>query len=271
MDEFKLQEIEHSKQFALPNGQESPRPMPSLRYEKAIEQGLLHPTAIGNGGCKTEQVVDPKKFPYCAVGRLRVEFSTGLSFGTGFVVSDKVLMTAGHCIYWRGSYPKSAHVEFNVSGRTIPLRVAVTHVGHHARFQGNEATLDFDFGFCVLDRGISAMTGMIGYEASGGVIRKPIQSIGFPAVRSPKYSFDGTKLWQSTGFEMQKAPRFHVRPAQSELTQGASGGPWLTDFGDGPVAVGLNSFTTIPARGVMNSPIFDEDFLDLLDEIDSKV
>jgi hypothetical protein len=55
---------------------------------------------------------------------------------------------------------------------------------------------------------------------------------------------------------------------ENEMTGGCSGGPWTTL--DDHVAIGLNSHRLVPHDNRMFSPLFDEDFLLLLDWLAEK-
>jgi V8-like Glu-specific endopeptidase len=46
------------------------------------------------------KIKDTTKYPYCAIAHITLEFTCGDSgYGSGFMISDNTLLTAGHCVY----------------------------------------------------------------------------------------------------------------------------------------------------------------------------
>lgn len=223
---------------------------------------------------ETAPVADRSKFPFSAVGKLymtlnRVDGAGTLrrvdSAGSAWVIGDRAIFTAGHCVFaeegndsWAGNVlfvPQYHH------GRPIGTWTATslhTLAGWTARGADMRA---YDLGAAVLDGPIAPTTGAIGWLTNPTAVAAYL-ALGYPRDwLSPQFPFDGEVMWGCLGRAMGgPTPRM-----ANNLTRSASGGPWLVKQGNKIYASGLTSFRPQPL--VAQSPRFGRGFLNLVETV----
>lgn len=221
----------------------------------------------------TRPAVSMNHLPYSAVGRLVARFrdpATGREFessGTAWVVGKRGLITAGHCLYYQRAEAISATFLPNHTSEAAPLSFPVTEIAWHPRWRGDNSTLAWDFGACITRSDVSSVTGILGYQARGRLPDEVIHSIGYPARRRAGLPFDGKVMWQSDGMGFKRGA-FHATGC--DLTQGASGGPWVVETPFGLKVVGHNSWINTSEPGVMHSPVYNDNCLVMVRWLDDR-
>jgi Trypsin len=228
------------------------------------------------GSFQTTRVGDKiSAFPYSAIGKLFMVFPNAPGVktfqGSAWVIGEKAIFTAGHCLFdhtlggaanavvFAGEYRQQQWLK-----KWTVVNKAVPNAWKGAR--------DFraDMGVCILSEPIRPTLGKLGYRSfvppppSG-----PYTQIGYPAHSlSPEFPFDGQEMWQCVGaYASTPQPinnNMGVIQANSNLTEGCSGGPWV-DEQDQFRAVGLNSHRLGNDTNHMNAPYFGDRFAELLD------
>lgn len=243
-----------------------------------------------SGRAMTNRVVDRTSRPYSAVGRIDVtahpidgagNFIPGGSpiswMGSGFVVGERTVYSAAHVLETPTRDPVTGIVYRITSATFRPqhpsmLRSwAARHIVIHDSYfgPGLSTNLVFDMAAMVTDPNdvaIQPVTGRIGWKTAGVSMPIASEGIGYPSNPPTSFGFDGNTMWRSLG---QTRPDSFVnfRQKDNDMTRGCSGGPWVIDAGgaDGFVAIGLNSHVTDTTDfNPMISPIFDDDFLEVL-------
>jgi len=250
-----------------------PGPLPTLpAVRKLIEQLPMSEVEVARA-MSTRQIDSMVDLPYSAVGRLVTRFrriSTGEEFetyGTAFVIGAKGLITAGHCLYYQGAEAVSAAFYPNFRGQPAPVRFTISEVAWHPQWAGDNSTLQWDFGACITKEAVGSVTGMLGYKAGQEMPAGIVRSIGYPARRGVNLPFDGKQMWESAGGAFARGV---FRAVSSDLTQGASGGPWVVETPRGYRVVGHNSWVNSAENGIMHSPVYDEDFLMMVRWLDEQ-
>lgn len=217
-------------------------------------------STVASGACapNTKRVANVNQYPYSAVGKLLMQFPNGSFVGSAWVIGHKTIFTAAHCLYgapndlgWADSVVFVPSYDGDATGLE---RWTVVDSAVHPNYAAGG--LEWDFGVSILDRPISPKTGYLGYDTtrpSGNAT-----GLGYPAqIRT--FPFDGKYMWQSEGRLLPL--EFGFQPMCSHLTGGSSGGPMI----DGEdIAIGLNSNVDVPHRNIMYSPVFDSDFLQMV-------
>jgi hypothetical protein len=220
---------------------------------------------------ETTQVGDKfNQFPYSAIGRLFMVFAGKNFSGSAWVVGEKAIFTAGHCLFDHENGGPASSVVFagcyfqgQYKDKWTVVNKAVPNAWKDAR--------DFraDMGVAILDKPIRSALGKLGFRANlspapGG----PFTEVGYPAQAIPQYPFNGQEMWQSVGsFVSMPSPVTNgmgLIQACGNLSPGCSGGPWA-DQGDQFRAVGLNSHRMGNDTNHMNSPYFGDRFVELYD------
>lgn len=231
----------------------------------------------------TEVVTNYTSFPYSAVGKMFFFAASGGAYvGSAWLVGRRGIITAAHCLYDRDDEAFYSNMTF-----------APAYNGHstgQAEFQLDESVVDpryanevwsdclkWDFGAATLSEDLSSRFGYLGYDASGEIGAAKVEAIGYPAESRPispgrnggmtdpeSYAFDGSQMWRSVGDYLGINQDIHG--AENEMTGGCSGGAWV----DGDVAIGVNSHRYVPHDNRMFSPLFDEDFLALIEWLDQR-
>ena len=211
----------------------------------------------------TAEVKDFTNFPQVVVGKLFMKFPTGDFVGSAWVVGNKAIATAGHCLFdlSLGGWATNVvfHLHYNRGQNQGVFRVAGrASVREWVASEGKD--LQFDLGLCLLDSEIGKITGRpaIAIDRDPGDL-SPITGLGYPA--------DKEICLKSVGDyqKFSEYPKEKIIGMSSELTAGCSGGPWFTKISGKWAACGLNSFIISTNPKTMFSPVLGREFLRLID------
>ncbi|MBV8687405.1 MAG: hypothetical protein JOZ90_13165 [Alphaproteobacteria bacterium] len=210
---------------------------------------------------RTTRVPARTSFPYSAIGKLFMTLGGVDSAGTAWVVGDRVLVTAGHCLHDGADWARNlVFSPFYPSQPEPDWAARALHV-LAGWIAGGGGAGRYDLGAVVLDRPVAPRTGALGWRAAYPPDQAPRQASGFPILwDSPAYPFDGRQLWRTDG---RYAGAGNPLSLASNMTQGCSGGPWLIEQGGQAYAVGLNSYQP-GGEATIQSPRFGRGFLNLL-------
>ena len=206
--------------------------------------------------------------------------------GSGFVVGMRTVYSAAHVLE-----------EPSISSTGIPLKITSAvfspqHPSVHVRrwsarqiiihdsyfinddvfSSGFSTNLAFDMAAMVTDwdeEPVGQVTGRLGWKTN---VQLPVAStgIGYPANPPTEFGFDGNVMWESAGQTRSGVNQgfANFRFKDNDMTRGCSGGPWAMEDGSGQdrhKVIGLNSHVTdVSDFNPMVSPVFDDDFLEVL-------
>lgn len=119
------------------------------------------------------QVITPTAFPYSAVALFEtIEYNCGCSTnGSGFMVSEKCLLTAAHCLYCskHKSNVKSVYIKFGYNGTTESCLKELEVTDDNASFYINPnytgTQNNYDYGYILFDQKIGNETGWFALSA----------------------------------------------------------------------------------------------------------
>lgn len=218
----------------------------------------------------TARVTGIGNFPYSAVGKLFARVGGADRCGSAFVVGSQSIVTAGHCIYPDAAsqwVERVAFVPRYADGAPGPgglWNVRSLHVLAGWAAQQPNSRL-FDLGGATLDRPVSQATGVIGWLANIPPNLGSLHSVGYPLQWvSPQYPFDGNQMWRCIGRQL---PASGVLKMANNMTEGASGGPWLIERNGNIYANGLNSFRLTSEPNALASPYFGAGFVNLMNRL----
>ena len=250
---------ENQRYFGRPEVHGVPAPHVEKRLKEVDWTGEL-----------TEVIGDQAQYPYTAIGRLSYSIEGVVRQCTAWVVSEKVIATAGHCVYSRNKNVLAEWTIFEpgyragVEGRKwIGVRGYVLEQWVKPK-EGVSAS-PYDFAFIVLDKPIASQTGVLGVRVSNP--DKPLAtfSLGYPQKPTNGFAFDGNDLYASTG--NVRSSGLGVLETENLLTEGSSGGPWLTKTLDGIVVTGINSNKPVGNDKITYSPQIGQSFVELFSRV----
>lgn len=216
----------------------------------------------------TADVDSPTLWPNSAIGRLSIEFKSGVRTCTAWVAAERVVVTAAHCVFDKTresatgqvrGYAQSIRYEPSVGG-AVRVRAAYLLKGWVAPERPAPAQSRYDFAALVLDRPIAARTGVLGFSTAAEAARGPFASFGFPRLPTQDFpGFDGDRLVRSVG--VLKTDYRSFREAWNDMTEGSSGGPWIAAENGELVVVGINSEKPARSDDTTFSPVLGAPFL----------
>lgn len=177
----------------------SPRQPQSSRLmlEALEDRMLLSPTLV------TNTTVSPAS----AVVEVVATFPNGdRGFGTGTMVNQNTVLTAGHMVYRAasGGFAQSIEVIAGRNGTNAPYGIAYMTPGGEETFNSfiaddklnsdSHSPGDGDIGFISLDRNLGAQTGYLGFLATSGS-NASVYKLGYPAADG----YDGTQMYFDYG------------------------------------------------------------------------
>lgn len=197
-------------------------------------------------------VVDPNVYPWRTIGTLFFTSDGKDYVGSACVIAQRGLLTVAHNLYdvktksWSDNlwfYPAyddggSAYGAW--SWDKMWIKDEWNKPGQHA----------YDVGLVLMREAIGDAVGWLGYQVDRTVERSWID-VGYPGDL-----YKGERMMSEEGYYTRMLDDNKVVGKQGEMSEGASGGPWLL-FGDNSVLNGLHSFRkpdTYP--GEVFSPYF---------------
>ena len=234
-----------------------------------IEDDLEEGQRPLNVNFTTRRVPDRSRLPFSAVGKLFMAFGGEDHVGSAWVVAERAVFTAGHCIFHRRNGIWADHVLFipQYDNGIEPVgRWAATSL-YSLRGWTRNRNFEYDMGVFVVDRKIRPRTGSLGWMANYPPNQGPYKSIGYPARAISGYSFSGSSMWMCDGGYITGRNPIKMH---NNMTEGCSGGPWRVVNNGKRYINGLNSFRMKGESNTLQSPYFGDGFLNLYNEVKNK-
>eukprot|EP01080_Neovahlkampfia_damariscottae_P006992 gene6992-11158_t len=238
------------------------------RMKNAKPFGLLSVNETGHWDGKLAQEIDMdsnpntkyvpedklNQTPYKESGKVFFFFRGRTYVCSASSLQNNVVITAGHCMVYYGSWHKNWIFVPRYRDGEAPLGKWAALKGFvHDRWRGrNDAARDVAFAVVEKKDGksISQVAGSLGFF---------IYTAGVNAIGYPVKNWGGEKMVHSLAtiqyFDNQKKPP--TRGISSALTPGCSGGPWYGQSRRGKGVFGVNSYTK--RKGDIYSPSFDHE------------
>ena len=218
----------------------------------------------------TQRVGGLTEFPYRAVGKLFARIGGADRTGTAFVVGERCLFTAGHCIYPGPPGLWADRVAFAPAYRQGADRRLWTAASLHTlagwTVQRSDARA-YDIGGIILSQPIDQATGKIGWYANLPPNIGSFHSVGYPNQWiSPQYPFDGRTMWRCAGGQVSAG---RIQTMANNMSEGASGGPWLIERNGMIYANGVNSYRRSDQPERLSSPYFGEGVINMMRRLEA--
>ena len=233
-----------------------------------------------SGNFSSRRVTNLGAFPYSIAGKLFMNVGGQDAAGSAWVIGNRAICTAGHCVFSSGRPAQNVMFEPQfLNGQSLG-RFAISQTAAPKEWTANPPNFAYDIGM-----GISKSPLPIGQTGKAGYPTGPYQpgslapflSVGYPG-RDPRFpvppnnpGFTGQEMWECTG-SLVKHPSFPDSGSgpvpfglRCDFVGGASGGPIFASVQGVFHVVGLNSHTldTNPATA-MFSPYLGDGFLKLV-------
>lgn len=190
-----------------------------------------------------QRVTRTAEYPYRAIAHLSITPPGGGNavVGTGFFLGPRLIVTAGHCVFFRGSpfgWAQQIVVTPGADGAAEPFGAIVS-----AKFQSNSNWTDHgldgsDYGAIILNRDLGNQTGTIAMEPVTGTPAAEFELAGYPTFQPRVLGIPAAKtMWNHTG----PVTNANVDSLFTTIdtSPGQSGSPLLLRRSDLPVAVGI--------------------------------
>ncbi len=190
------------------------------------------------------RVGDTGAFPWAAIGRVTVTAETGVARGTGFLVGDRHLLTAGHVVHDAGfggdGWADALVLAPGLDGAVAPFGRAEAVALRADPAWIAEADPGADWALVTLDRSLGAALGAFPLFAAEGVDHfdgAPVTLAGYPG------DLGGDALYAAAGTVAEGTPDRLFYAGTLDTAGGMSGAPlWQGFSGTGErVAIGVHA------------------------------
>ena len=206
-----------------------------------IEYGTDDSGEVIIGKDDRKVVKDTTKYPYSAIAHIYMAFECGHSgFGTGFMISDNTMLTAGHCVICSQCKKKIAYISCQFGYTPINRQYLVRIDGCkdyyfnrnfiNGTYSGSLKEEDYDYAYVVFSRDIGSITGHFGLKAfSDSAIKgKDFKVGGYRSESDPLYMASGKV---TPGYSYKQGSKTirsndkNILSYKTDTTPGNSGAP----------------------------------------------
>jgi V8-like Glu-specific endopeptidase len=210
----------------------------------------------------TSLVANRTIYPYAFVGKLFMTFSGRNYVGTGWVIGERTVFTAGHCVHDRSlGWASNILFQAQFNDGSSAGSWALPSLGSLRGWTQDE-DFEFDMGMGISTTPIRPVTGKAGWIANIDQIQGNINSIGYPSQPIPGYNFNGQNMWECNGGYIDTADG--IMAMNNNMTPGCSGGPGMYSRSGTLYGTWVNSFRYNNEPNILRSPYFGENFLNLI-------
>ena len=151
-----------------------------LVKNKGIKETIEYGTGFGTeaiiGSDDRKVIKDTTKYPYSAIAHIYMQYSCGhAGYGTGFMISDNTMLTAGHCVICTQCRQKLSAInckfgyDYNDESYIVQTNGCKTFYYSSAYLAGTKSDSiegeDYDYAYVVFSQPIGSITGHFGIKA----------------------------------------------------------------------------------------------------------
>lgn len=147
------------------------------------------------------QVMNTTATPYYGIAYIKTTFTDGSTKpGTGFMISEDVLLTAAHCVYTAGKTVRNIKVYPGRNGNSYTISATGDSVYTDTNYTGSEA--NWDYAVVTLDSSLGNTTGWFSLYApssASSLNGRFIETAGYPSDLAASAVSDNRPMFHSTG------------------------------------------------------------------------
>ena len=215
--------------------------------------------AGGGGPARTDYPVSkPLTYPFNCCGRLFFTQNGNGFSGSASVVSQNVLLTAGHCVFYTGVW--SENVVFYPSYPLLPgISFSYSYEAAWTAWVNN-TNFAYDYGMIWVDNNPGNNAGWLGMLWNASTSGRTWDAVGYPGTPNPPYN--GNAMDSAIGTLTNGDDSGTIGLNNDYMQHGSSGGPWITAYNGSPpeYANGLQShLRSDGSNSVVVGPHFTQD------------
>lgn len=220
-------------------------------YERSVSEVII-------GTDDRVRISPTTAFPWRAICALRITAKDNTKWiGTGWLVSPRTVITAGHCVYLHdhGGWPKSIEVIPGLNDTTRPFGSGVATSFRSVQGWVNSKKREYDYGAIILpsSRRLGDKTGVFGFAVRDNnyLMNAYLNLSGYPGDKG------GNQQWFMARKAKSVAPR--VIYYEIDTMGGQSGSPVWVKVGNARYAVGIhtNGFSAGNSATRIVTPVFN--------------
>lgn len=178
------------------------------------------------------------EYPYRNIALLEIYDSNNEKyFGTGFFISKRCVVTAGHCVYFKKKWVKKIKVIPGARGTVEPFGSTISSRFRSVSGWTSENNTNFDYGAIILDDDsiYNNINSYFGYGVHDN--QNQIELSGYPSDKL-------RTQWKSLGI-VSKRSKYRIY-YDLDTVRGNSGSPIYISDGSKKIVIGLHSFGQNP-------------------------
>ncbi|THH40040.1 trypsin-like serine peptidase [Neolewinella litorea] len=194
------------------------------------------------------RVPSTRNFPYRAIVQLVIEAKNGRRYvGTGWLISPRTVITAGHCVYLHnaGGWPKSIQVSPGMNGNSKPFGTCRATAFRSVKGWVSGKQRDYDYGAIILPRShpFGKRTGTFRYASYSNrtLLQKYVNICGYPGDKGGKHQY----------YHARRIARLTDKRLSYliDTAGGQSGSPIFFRRGNNRIAVGIHTTGSMSGNG----------------------
>lgn len=223
-------------QFTPPNTTVEPR-------EESSDSAVLTPAVLAT------PVPTPAQWPWSANGKLFFDWKGNSYVGSAHSVYVNMLLTAGHNVYDQGEWSTNFlyYPAYPLWGKSWGWTRAAVFTAWQ---QGNYA---YDYA-TILPSSLLTEVGSVGAVTSLSPAGRSWTAVGYPAAAP----YPGNQMYETTGSYVSGSSI--ITMSNNDMTQGSSGGSWLTSYNGFLYVNGVQSHRTSNPTQAMSPYIATNDY-----------
>ncbi len=210
------------------------------KFRDSNDISSLYPTTkIIIGDTDDRIKVLETEYPYNCIALLLIYDNNGNEYtGTGFFISERCIITAGHCVYFKGKWAKEIKVIPGAKGEKYPYGKSIARKFRSVEGWTISKDANFDYGAIILNHNdlYNNINCHFGYTTLNDK-NKLIELAGYPMDKK-------RTQWKSEG-QIKKLTKYRIY-YELDTVKGNSGSPLFIRKGENRIVVGVHSFGQNP-------------------------